>query len=67
MLGFDAQYVDNNYWLDPQPELRSCAGAGDKGDFLSVVLHEMGHGFGLAGFRDFHTGQITRQHCHAIR
>ncbi len=58
-LGFDAQYLENNYWLDPQPELRSAPVPAGKGDFLSVVLHEMGHGFGMAGFRDFHTGEMT--------
>ena len=30
----------------------------DKGDFLSVALHEIGHAFGMAGFRDFATGQV---------
>ena len=58
-IGFDAQYLENNYWLDPQPELRSAPVPAGKGDFLSVVLHEMGHGFGMAGFRDFNTGEIT--------
>jgi hypothetical protein len=58
-LGFDAQYLENNYWLDPQPELRSAPVPASKGDFLSVVLHEMGHGFGMAGYRDFTTGKIA--------
>jgi hypothetical protein len=57
-LGFDAGFVENNYWFDPQPELRSATVPTSKGDFLSVVLHEMGHGFGMAGFRDFNTGKI---------
>jgi hypothetical protein len=30
----------------------------NKGDFLSVALHEFGHAFGMAGFRDFLTGEI---------
>jgi hypothetical protein len=58
-LGFDAGFVENNYWFDPQPELRSTPVPANKGDFLSVVLHEMGHGLGMAGFRDFHTRTIT--------
>jgi hypothetical protein len=57
-LGFDAQYLENNYWLDPQPQLRSAPVPASKGDFLSVVLHEIGHGLGVAGYRDFHTGLI---------
>jgi hypothetical protein len=58
LLGFDAAYVENNYWFDPEPELRIAAVPSDKGDFLSVALHELGHAFGMAGFRDFPTGQV---------
>ena len=58
-LGFDAEFVDSKYWLDPQPGLRSAPVPAGKGDFLSVVMHEIGHGFGMAGFRDFHTGEIA--------
>jgi hypothetical protein len=58
LLGFDAAYVENNYWFDPQPDLRVEAVPSDKGDFLSVALHELGHAFGMAGFRDFPTGEI---------
>jgi hypothetical protein len=57
VLGFDASYVDGHYWFDPQPTLRTDSVPGSKGDFISVVMHELGHGFGLTGYRDF-TGQI---------
>ncbi|HEY3392709.1 MAG TPA: hypothetical protein VGK58_08375 [Lacipirellulaceae bacterium] len=59
LLGFDAPYVENNYWFDPQPELRIAPVPSNKGDFLSVALHELGHGFGMAGFRDFPTGELN--------
>ncbi|HJQ79769.1 MAG TPA: hypothetical protein VJ828_07425, partial [Lacipirellulaceae bacterium] len=58
LLGFDAAYVENNYWFDPQPESRIAPVPSNKGDFLSVALHELGHGFGMAGFRDFPTGEV---------
>jgi len=58
LLGFDASFVENYYWFDPQPELRVAPVPSNKGDFLSVALHELGHGFGMAGFRDFLTGEI---------
>lgn len=58
LLGFDAAFVQNNYWFDPQPELRSAAVPSNKGDFMSVVMHEMGHGFGMTGYRDFASGEI---------
>jgi hypothetical protein len=59
LLGFDATYVQNNYWFDPQPELRAAAVPANMGDFLSVALHEFGHGFGMLGFRDFNSGEIA--------
>ena len=59
VLGFDASYVENNYWFDPQPELRIEPVPSNKGDFVSVALHELGHAFGMAGFRDFPTGEVT--------
>jgi hypothetical protein len=59
LLGFDAEFVEDFYWFDPQPELRSAPVPTNKGDFMSVVLHEMGHGFGFTGFRNFFTGQIS--------
>jgi hypothetical protein len=58
LLGFDVSFVENNYWFDPQPELRIAPVPSNRGDFLSVALHEFGHGFGMAGFRDSLTGEI---------
>jgi hypothetical protein len=58
LLGFDASFVENNYWFDPQPDLRSDPVPANKGDFMSVVTHELGHGFGMTGYRDFASGQI---------
>jgi hypothetical protein len=58
LLGFDAAYVENNYWFDPQPDLRIDPVPSNQGDFLSVALHELGHAFGMAGFRDFPTGEV---------
>ena len=59
LLGFDATYVENQYWFDPQPELRTATVPVNKNDFMSVALHELGHGFGMTGNRDFSTGQIV--------
>jgi hypothetical protein len=58
LLGFDASFIENNYWFDPQPILRGTTVPANKGDFVSVVTHELGHGFGMSGYRDFPTGQI---------
>jgi hypothetical protein len=45
--------------FDPQPELRIAPVPSNKGDFLSVARHELGHAFGMAGFRDFPTGKVN--------
>jgi hypothetical protein len=58
LLGFDASFVENYYWFDPQPQLRTAQVPANRGDFVSVVMHELGHGFGMTGYRDFPTGQI---------
>jgi hypothetical protein len=58
LLGFDAEFVQNSYWFDPQPALRNTAVPSNRGDFMSVVMHELGHGLGMAGYRDFATGQF---------
>lgn len=43
------------YGLDGQPP-------GDDSDFVTVVLHELGHGFGFLTFVDVDTGQRYRNH-----
>jgi hypothetical protein len=58
-LGFDTSFVQNNYWFDPQPTLRTAAVPSNKGDFISVVMHELGHGFGMTGYRAFDTGVVA--------
>src|SRR5215213_280857 len=42
-LGFDASFLEQNYWFDPQAEVREAPVPANRGDFVSVVLHELGH------------------------
>jgi hypothetical protein len=58
VLSYNAAFVEAAHWFDPQPQLRTAAVPFNKGDFLSVTLHELGHAFGIAGYRDFTTGLI---------
>ncbi len=58
VLGFDASFVENFYWFDPNPTTRTAPGPSNRGDFMSVVLHELGHGLGMAGNRDYPTGNV---------
>lgn len=56
-IGVNAAFVDANYWLDPTPEnRRDQAAPSGRTDFVSIVLHEMGHGLGIAGTRNFAAG-----------
>jgi hypothetical protein len=57
-VGVDASFVEQYYWFDPPPELRTAPVPADRGDFVSVVLHELGHGLGIGGNRDFNSGQL---------
>ncbi len=56
VLGFDPSFVEQAYWFDPRPELRMDPVDPAKGDFISVVMHELGHGLGMAGFRSLQPG-----------
>lgn len=49
------------YWLDvlridPDPEARTDEVPFDRTDAISVLTHELGHGFGMAGYRSLTTG-----------
>ena len=50
---FNALYVDQNFWFDPTPNKRTdIAIPLTQVGFLSIVLHEFGHGLGYAGYLD---------------
>jgi hypothetical protein len=52
ILSFNLQFTDQHYWLDPSPGSGAATPAG-KTDWISIVLHELGHGLGIAGRRSF--------------
>ena len=53
----NSAYADANFWLDPTPNDRTDETAPTgRTDFVSIVLHEMGHGLGMAGYRDMYPG-----------
>jgi hypothetical protein len=50
-----ADYLRANFWIDPSPEKRMVPVPSDKGDLVSVLAHEVGHGLGFGGFIDSRT------------
>jgi hypothetical protein len=60
VLGFDASFVEQNYWFDPTPTQRIAAVPANRGDFVSVVMHEVGHALGIGGNRENPSGQFVR-------
>ncbi|CAN5604000.1 hypothetical protein BH09MYX1_BH09MYX1_24710 [soil metagenome] len=42
-------------WMDPDPKARTAPVPNDRDDAISICTHELGHGFGMAGYRDVAT------------
>lgn len=55
-LGYD--YMDNNFWWDPDPYARTAPVPFNKLDAYSTLVHEIGHGLGFSGWRDRTTGLL---------
>jgi len=56
-LRFNADFVDRHYWLDPTPfDPHDEHVPQGRADFVSIVMHEMGHALGIAGTRSFAPG-----------
>lgn len=46
----------SQFWFDPTPNDLSDGPPADKYDFFSIMLHELGHAFGITGFRNVDGG-----------
>lgn len=56
-LDINSAFVESNYWFDPTPENRTDETVPrGKTDFVSIVLHELGHALGIAGPRNLNPG-----------
>ncbi len=50
-----ADYWRNVLWMDPDPKARTATVPPDRDDAISVCTHELGHAFGMAGYRNLDT------------
>ena len=46
-ITIDAEYVDAELWIDPSPEDLGDTNPVGTVDFISVIMHEFGHGWGF--------------------
>jgi hypothetical protein len=58
IINVDPSYLQSHFWLDPNPSNPSPI-PGNLADAVSVFRHEIGHGFGIYGFRDQGTGLLA--------
>jgi hypothetical protein len=49
-ISLNVPYLGTNYWLDPDPGTGQPVPPG-RTDVVSIVLHELGHALGIAGYR----------------
>ncbi len=54
-------YWKNVLWMDPDPKARTATVPNNRDDAISVCTHELGHAFGMAGYRDLATFLPTLQ------
>jgi hypothetical protein len=48
-------YWNKLIWVDPDPKARTATVPADKLDAISVFTHELGHAFGIVGYRSLDT------------
>jgi hypothetical protein len=56
IITVNADFMRQYYWIDPSPTTRSTPVPIGKTDLVTVFAHELGHGFGMAGWIDLKTG-----------
>jgi hypothetical protein len=57
-INVDPTYLQNDLWVDPDPAHPSAIPS-DRYDAVSIMRHEIAHGFGILSARDTSTGQLT--------
>lgn len=56
LVSINVSFLEANYWIDPEPETRTSVKPDGITDFIWIILHEMGHGLGMAGERQSTAG-----------
>mmetsp|Transcript_22150 Transcript_22150/g.33482 ORF Transcript_22150/g.33482 Transcript_22150/m.33482 type:complete len:328 (-) Transcript_22150:407-1390(-) len=56
VVSINAEFVESTYWFDPTPWDRyDIPVPSGRSDFISIMLHEIGHGLGFAGTINFNS------------
>lgn len=51
-------FMRQAYWIDPKPETRTTPVPVGKVDLVTVLAHEIGHGFGINGYLNIKDGSV---------
>jgi hypothetical protein len=57
LILMNSEYADNTCWFDPDPDARTIQVPIGKVDFVGKILHEIGHGLGIHGYRGRSPGE----------
>jgi hypothetical protein len=58
-VDIDPTYWNSQVWVDPDPSARTAMVPNNRLDCVSLFTHEVGHAFGMTGFRSLSTFQPT--------
>lgn len=59
LIVINPQFMRDELFMDPNPKTRTTPVPSGKRDLVGILAHELGHGFGIHGFRMKDTGWVS--------